>query len=162
AKLKDRGHRVAGRQRGELFDLDDHERVGGNDERAGASLKQVCESGPSRLRCWRAGHEVGPRERELPPAGLSTAACALGLVGLTSTAIIVAVGSNSRTSSRRLGPTSDANVVTPVRLPPGRLRLATTPILIGSSPMTKTIGILEVVALAASTAGVPSAAITVT
>jgi hypothetical protein len=68
----------------------------------------------------------------------------------------------AQTARGRVAPTSVANVVTPVRLPPGRLRLATTPILIGSSPVTKTIGIMEVVALAASTAGVPSAAITVT
>ena len=48
-------------------------------------------------------------------------------------------------------------------LPPGRLRLATRPSLTGSPPMVKTIGIVEVAALAASAAGVPPVAtITVT
>src|SRR5450631_814959 len=44
-----------------------------------------------------------------------------------------------------------------VRSPSGRLRLATTPALIGSEPVTKTIGIVEVAALAASAEGMPPA-----
>src|SRR6516162_7302950 len=43
----------------------------------------------------------------------------------------------------------------PVALPPGRLRLATSPRLSGS-PMAKTIGMLEVAVLAANAAGSPS------
>src|ERR1700733_6070359 len=42
-------------------------------------------------------------------------------------------------------------------LPSGRLRLATTPALIGSEPMTKTIGMVVVAALAASAGGMPPA-----
>jgi hypothetical protein len=38
---------------------------------------------------------------------------------------------------------------TPVTLPPGRLRLATRPVLTGSTPVTATIGIVEVAVLAA-------------
>src|SRR5262249_21113526 len=49
-----------------------------------------------------------------------------------------------------------------VTLPPGRLRLATKPSLTGSPPLANTIGIVVVAALAASTAGVAGAAITVT
>ena len=37
----------------------------------------------------------------------------------------------------------------PVALPPGRLRLATRPSLTGSSPLVKTMGMVEVAALAA-------------
>ena len=51
----------------------------------------------------------------------------VGLVGLTSRAMMVAVGTNSCSSSSRFGPSSTFNVVTPVRLPPGRFRLATSP-----------------------------------
>ena len=55
-----------------------------------------------------------------------------GLIGLTSTAMVVAAGTNSRMSSRRFGPSSPLNVTTPVRLPPGWLRLATNPSATGS------------------------------
>ena len=44
----------------------------------------------------------------------------------------------------------DAKVVTPVRLPPGRLRLATSPARPDRSTSAKTIGIVVVAALAAS------------
>ena len=46
--------------------------------------------------------------------------------------MIVAVGINSRSSSNRFGPTSMCKLVMPVRLPPGRFRLATSPIWTGS------------------------------
>ena len=57
---------------------------------------------------------------------------------------------------------ADRRKLTPVTLPPGRLRLATRPSLTGSSPTPKTIGIVAVAALAASAAGVPVATITAT
>jgi hypothetical protein len=53
-------------------------------------------------------------------------------------------------------------LVTPVRLPPGRLRLATRPSETGSVAVSNTIGIVAVAAFAASDEGVPPAAITVT
>ena len=68
--------------------------------------------------------------------------------------MLVAAGSNSRSSSNSFGPTARPSVLTPVRLPPGLLRLATNPILTGSSPVRKTIGIVVVAALAASAWGV--------
>jgi len=43
-------------------------------------------------------------------------------------------------------------------LPPGRARLATSPIAIGSLAVTNTIGMVEVAALAASAGGVPAIA----
>src|SRR5262245_17477061 len=56
-----------------------------------------------------------------------------------------------------------ASMVTPVTLPPGRLRLATRPIFTGSLPAVKTIGMVVVAALAASAEAVPPvAAITAT
>ena len=50
-------------------------------------------------------------------------------------------------------PTSLVKKLMPVRLPPGRARLATRPSLTGSSPTPKTIGIVVVAALAASARG---------
>jgi hypothetical protein len=44
----------------------------------------------------------------------------VGLVGLTSRANVVAVGTISCSSSSRFGPTFAVSSVTPVRLPPGR------------------------------------------
>ena len=48
--------------------------------------------------------------------------------------------------------TSTVVKVTPVTLPPGRLRLATKPVLIGSAPTTKTTGVVVDAALAACAA----------
>src|SRR5215218_5419425 len=87
--------------------------------------------------------------------------CAIrGLVGLTRSTTAFAAGANSRSNSRRFRPSSVFRLVTPVTLPPGRARLATSPAAIGSLPIWNTIGIVAVAAFAASAAGVlPSAAI---
>ena len=53
-------------------------------------------------------------------------------------------------------------LVTPVTLPPGRLRLATSPSRTGSEAISKTIGMVVAAAFAAIAAGVLVAAITVT
>ena len=86
-----------------------------------------------------------------------------GLAGLTSSAMTVAVGTTSRSSSSCFGPNSKVKTVTPVRLPPGRFKLATSPAATGSVAVTNTTGMAVVAALAASVAGVlPGAAMTVT
>src|SRR5262245_53121939 len=51
-----------------------------------------------------------------------------------------------------LRPSSAVKMLTPVRLPPGRARLATSPSLTGSSAATKTMGIVAVAAFAARAA----------
>src|SRR5262249_36844822 len=51
---------------------------------------------------------------------------------------------------------------TPVTFPPGLLRLATRPNLTGSPPVLKTIGTVEVTALAAAAAVIPVATSTAT
>ena len=53
----------------------------------------------------------------------------------------------------RLAPSTFMKLLMPVTFPAGRLRLATKPTLTGSSPMTKTIGIVSVAALAARAPG---------
>ena len=85
-----------------------------------------------------------------------------GPVGLTSTAIVLAVGTNSCNSSSRFGSTAVFNVVTPVRLPQQTVYgLATSPSATGSLPVKKTIEIAAVAGFAANTAG-PFATITAT
>src|SRR5262245_64187956 len=64
-----------------------------------------------------------------------------------SAAIVVAVGTTSCSSSNIFGTISTFRKVTPVRLPPGRFRLATRPISTGSAMVVKTIGMVAVVAV---------------
>ena len=60
-----------------------------------------------------------------------------------------ALGFSSRSSWMRLGPSWLLMKVMPVTLPPGRLRLATSPCWTGSLPFANTIGMLAVADLAA-------------
>jgi hypothetical protein len=61
--------------------------------------------------------------------------------------MMAAVGSNSCSSSIRFAASAAERIDTPVALPLCRLRLATRPDRTGSTPTTKTIGIVEVAAL---------------
>src|SRR6516162_11512493 len=81
-------------------------------------------------------------------------ASVLRLFGFSSTAKRSALGSSSCKSPSRLVPSSAFIELILVKLPPGRLRLATRPISTGSAPTLKTIGTVAVTALAASAAGV--------
>src|SRR6516162_7406282 len=65
-------------------------------------------------------------------------------------AIIVALGTIWCSSSSRFAANTLLRKLTPVTLPPGRLRLATRPSLTGSPPVTKTTGTVDVTALAAN------------
>ena len=67
-------------------------------------------------------------------------------------------GTSSRRSSSRFGTSSPMTRLTPVRLPPGRERLATSPSLTGSSGTVNTIGMVVVAALAARAGAVPPCA----
>src|SRR5215470_15673650 len=78
------------------------------------------------------------------------------MFGSASRASTLAWGSSSDSSSSRFGISLRLKVLMPVRLPPGRLRLATRPSATGSVPTAKTIGIVEVAFFAAS--AVPPAA----
>src|SRR5215510_1880878 len=85
-----------------------------------------------------------------------------GLVGLVSNAKTLAAGIIWCSSSSRFGPTSAFKVATPVTLPPGRFRVGTSPAATGSAPIAKMMGVVVVVAFAASAAAVlPGVAITV-
>src|SRR5260370_2391382 len=58
----------------------------------------------------------------------------------TPTATRAIPGTSSRRSSSRFGTSSPTNTLTPVRFPPGRERLATSPTCTGSSGPVNTIG----------------------
>jgi len=77
------------------------------------------------------------------------------LAGLSSAATLDAAGTSSRKRLSRLAFNAAVYTLTPVTLPPGRLKLATKPIWTTSPLPMKTMGIIPVPALAASTAGVP-------
>jgi hypothetical protein len=62
----------------------------------------------------------------------------------------LAWGTSSDSSSSSLGISSVVTRLTPVRLPPGRAKLATRPDSTGSVPVWKTIGIVEVALFAAN------------
>jgi hypothetical protein len=70
--------------------------------------------------------------------------------GLFEFTITLACGTSSDSSLSRLGVNSSMRKLTPVRLPPGRARLATRPAATGSPPIMETIGIVEVALFAAS------------
>jgi hypothetical protein len=60
----------------------------------------------------------------------------------------LAGGRETVVERRRFVPDAPERKLTPVRLPPGRFRLATRPSMTGSPPVTNTIGTLVVAALA--------------
>src|SRR5438128_2407518 len=68
----------------------------------------------------------------------------VGLFGFTSRTITLAWGTNSHSSSSRLGVSWLTMLPKPVTLPPGRARLATRPNPMGSLTKANTIGIVEV------------------
>src|SRR5262249_4442138 len=67
-------------------------------------------------------------------------------------------GFSVRNNGRRFHSIRLVNRVTPVTLPPGRLKLLTSPALTGSPPIPNTIGIIAVADFAASPEGSPPAA----
>jgi hypothetical protein len=67
-----------------------------------------------------------------------------GKLGLNSTAIDAAAGIASCSSPKRFSESSAVKMFTPVALPPGRARLATSPTFTGSLPTLNTMGIVVV------------------
>src|SRR4029453_8154187 len=70
----------------------------------------------------------------------------------------LACGTISFSSSTRLLAISDVSELMPVTLPPGRAKLATRPLPMGSAAINMTMGILAVACLAAWTGASPPAA----
>src|SRR5262245_13928535 len=104
-----------------------------------------------------------PLARAADSTSLNVDSVLVAWVGLMSTATRAAPGTSSRRSSSRFAVNSPTRKLTPVKLPPGRARLATRPSLTGSSPTMKAMGIVAVAALAVDvTAMPPLVAITAT
>src|SRR5262249_13072393 len=74
--------------------------------------------------------------------------------GLTRSATVPTEGPNSCNRPNCLAASPPNREVTPVAFPPGRLKLVTSPLVTGSSPVKKTIGILVAACLAMRAAGV--------
>src|SRR5262249_33867178 len=134
-----------------------------NKERASAPLDETCKS---RLKIAFAANSKG---KDLQPERASRGLHVFQLVlcsgsfRLPSVATTAAVGTIACSSSSCLAPSCWVNGVTPVMLPPGRFKLATSPSLTGSVPAPKTIGIVVVADFAVDAATVlPVAAITAT
>src|ERR1017187_5483307 len=85
----------------------------------------------------------------MPPAAPLAA-----VAGLKSRAIREGLGAISRRRSSHLPPSDDSKFMNPVIEPPGRARLSTKPLPIGSATFTKTIGVPDVTALIAAVQGV--------
>ena len=130
--------------------------AGGDKEGVGPITYKGCEGRIDLAVC------TGVDDLDLQPlgasSGLDVSNRGLGssaLARLMSIATRVAVGTSSRRSSSRFAANSPAKKLIPVRLPPGRARLATRPNLTGSSAAIKTMGIILVAALASSADGTP-------
>src|SRR6266478_3918410 len=94
-----------------------------------------------------------PTARAAGSTSLNVVSVFVAMAGLTSTATRAAPGTSSRRSSSRFATNSVETKLIPVRLPPGRARLATRPSLTGSSLTVKTMGIVVVAAFAANATG---------
>ena len=116
---------MADRQRGELFAPAREECIGADHEPARSQLDQLCEDS------IEVTFGAGIQDMELQPEGTSrrlhllrVVSATVGLAGLTSRAMTLAVGTSSCSNCSRFGVISTFVWVTPVTLPPGRLRLA--------------------------------------
>ena len=85
-----------------------------------------------------------------------------GLSALPRTATRLRAGTTSRNSSSLRPPRSVCMFDRPVTLPPGRARLATSPVPTGSPAEAKTIGIVDVAFLTDMVAAVPAVTMTST
>ena len=118
---------------------------------SGRSLKNVAKAAliSCLLLAWRTWICI-PMARAAGSTSRSVASVMVVLAGSTRTATRAAAGTISRKSCSRFATSSAAKILIPVRLPPGRARLATRPSLTGSSPAMKTIGIVAVAAFTAN------------
>src|SRR5439155_13261210 len=99
-----------------------------------------------RLRLSRSG--LAGQSFDQPPPFLSSGVRPQGAAGSNKAAMLTGLGTSSCSSPSRLAVKSTEVKTTPVTLPPGRLRLPTNPLLTRSPPLTNTIGIVVVAAMA--------------
>src|SRR2546430_10377863 len=82
------------------------------------------------------------------------------VLGLKRYATRVMFGAIRFSNSSHLLAIEDSKVVKPVRLPPGRAKLCTTPAVTGSLTCTNTVGVVRATSLTATAMGVELAKIT--
>ena len=149
---------MASSQRGDLSAAGGQERIGSDHKSASTPFGQGRE-GFVDLTVSR-----GVKDKQRLPEGahggerIGRLRRASGLLGFTSSATTAAFGTSSCSKPKPFEVSSALNQLIPVRLPPGRLRLATRPTLTGSTPLVNTIGIVAVDAFAASAALLPPVA----
>src|SRR5262249_39145727 len=139
---------MASCHRGELSTSAEEERTAAEEHPARARLDDRPKGG------GEITFVCGFHDQDLP-ANRSTSliwSSASGTAGSNKAAMLADLGINSCSSPSRFAVKSTAVKTTPVTLPPGRLRLATRPVLIGSVPVTNTIGTAAVAAMAARVA----------
>src|SRR5262245_42103021 len=143
ASLVDRWHRVAESQRGKLFPPTVKKRSGPSTSplaRNWISFAKTPSNSRSVLafKTWSSSPKLGAAAC----ISFVLVSAIVGLAGLTSRAMTLAVGTNSCSNCSRFGAIATFVLVTPVTLPPGRLRLATSPSRTGSEAISKTIGMV--------------------
>ena len=148
---------MARRQRHELLAPAVEERIGADEERAGLQLDEGGEGGVD------LAFGAGLQDMELHPLRarrfLHVSHHALGtrIVRVHQQGDHAGLGNQLGKQLQPLGHQLGDRMLKPVRLPPGRARLATRPAATGSLPTMKTIGIVEVAFFAASAEGVAAA-----
>src|SRR5262245_16466872 len=111
-------------------------------------------------RCWN-DNNPSPKFLTASRAVASSSSCSI--LGSDRTAITALTGRTSFINSICLAASDVFIIVSPVILPPGRLKLFTSPCCTGSPGVMNTIGMVFVAAMAARAAGAPlTAAITAT
>src|SRR5262249_34261457 len=116
-------------------------RIGGTEKRADSLLHYTCKY---RVKFT---FSTGIKDNNLSSEGGSCRLCGshfditVWIVWIQK-AMTPAFGTRSCSSCNRLVTAAGPNMVTPVALPPGRLRLSTRPSLTGSPNMPNTIGIV--------------------
>ena len=136
----------------DLVALGFKERNGGNEERI-RTPDQLGKAG------FKFAFRAGLENMDLPAncarrvLKISRWSALVTKLGSTNTATTVACGSSSCSTPSRFASRAALRKLTPVALPPGRLKLATIPSFTGSAPVAKTIGIMEVIFFAATAGG---------
>ena len=146
---------MTGCQRGNLISADLEVWIGADEKGVSSPLSECCEG------CVDVMFSTSIQDMEQQPERVAAARSFLvsdsvfGLIGFARKPINLALGTISCSNSNCLAVNALTKKLTPVALPPGRFRLATRPNLMGSLPVTKTMGIVVVAALAASAESVP-------
>src|SRR5215831_8289525 len=162
AVCKCRGDRVARRQIDQLEAAANEKAIAADEKRVGPLAHKSCKGRVDLPTV------AGLEDLELQPHSASSRfhvsqrSLGSGISRIDEHGHTSGAGHQLTSSSSRFAVTSTLKKLIPVKLPPGRARLATSPSLTGSSATTNTMGIVVVPALAANAEAKFPAAITAT